>query len=271
MIDFKDKQELSISEEFKKNGYLIFKSNNVESLEYLRKVIINNICKICHLKKPRSNDYDELLNNFHKKIKLKDLNNIRLKIINALNKDKEYRKHYFLTSKKILYELVGNELSMQNRINLSIQMPKDKSSLLPLHSDIWSGDSPFEVVIWIPLVNCYGTKAMYILPPKHYKKVEKNFSKFSGNSTEVFFKKIRKHVEWVKINFGEVLIFNQALPHGNIVNNEKETRWSMNCRFKSVFSPYGDKKLGEFFEPITLRVTSELAIKYNLPKINEKN
>ena len=67
-----------------------------------------------------------------------------------------------------------------------------------------------------------------------------------------------------------MLIFNQALPHGNIVNNEKETRWSMNCRFKSVFSPYGDKKLGEFFEPITLRVTSELAIKYNLPKINEK-
>ena len=60
MIDFKDKQELSISEEFKKNGYLIFKSNNVESLEYLRKVIIDNICKICHLKKPRSNDYDEL-------------------------------------------------------------------------------------------------------------------------------------------------------------------------------------------------------------------
>ncbi len=267
MIDFKDKQELSISEEFKKNGYLIFKSNNVESLEYLRQVIIDNICKICHLKKPRRNDYNELLNNFHKKIKLKDLNNIRLKIINALNKDKEYRKNYFLTSKKILYELVGNELSMQNRINLSIQLPKDKSSLLPLHSDIWSGDSPFEVVIWIPLVDCYNTKTMYLLPPKNYKKVEKNFKKYSGNSSEDFFKKIKKNVKWIKINFGEVLIFNQSLPHGNIVNNEKETRWSMNCRFKSVFSPYGDKKIGEFFEPITLRVASELAIKYKLPKI----
>ena len=67
-----------------------------------------------------------------------------MKLINELNKDKNYRKNYFLTSKKILYKLVGNELSMQNRINLSIQLPKDKSSLLPLHSDIWSGDSPFE-------------------------------------------------------------------------------------------------------------------------------
>ena len=44
---------------------------------------------------------------------------------------------------------------MQQRINLSIQLPNDKSSLLPIHSDTWSGDSPFETVVWIPMVNCY--------------------------------------------------------------------------------------------------------------------
>ena len=156
---------------------------------------------------------------------------------------------------------------MQNRINLSIQLPKDKSSLLPLHSDIWSGDSPFELVIWIPLVDCYKTKSMYILPPNYYKKVEKNFSKYSGKSSEDFFNKIKNKVEWIKIKYGEILIFNQALPHGNVVNDENETRWSMNCRFKSIFSPYGDKKIGEFFEPITLRAASEIGINYNLPKI----
>ena len=51
------------------------------------------------------------------------------------------------------------------------------------------------------------------------------------------------------------------------LNKEEETRWSLNCRFKGVFSPYSDKKIGEFFEPITLRKVSELAIDYNLPKI----
>ena len=30
--------------------------------------------------------------------------------------------------------LVGNELVMQNKINLSIQLPHDKSSILPIHS-----------------------------------------------------------------------------------------------------------------------------------------
>ena len=56
---------------------------------------------------------------------------------------------------------------MQQRVNLSIQMPGDTSSLLPVHADTWSGDSPYEVVAWLPLVHCYGTKAMYLLPPRH--------------------------------------------------------------------------------------------------------
>ena len=55
----------------------------------------------------------------------------------------------------------------------------------------------------------------------------------------------------------------------NIVNKENETRWSMNCRFKSLYSPYGDKKIGEFFEPITLRVASKIGMQYHLPKIND--
>ena len=72
-------------------------------------------------------------------------------------------------------------------------------------------------------------------------------------------------VNWIKINYGEVLIFNQAYPHGNRINKESETRWSMNCRFKGLFTPYKDKKIGEFFEPITLRPVSKIAMNYKLP------
>ena len=48
------------------------------------------------------------------------------------------------------------------------------------------------------------------------------------------------------------MIFNQCLPHGNIVNKETQTRWSLNCRFKSVFSPYRDKKLENFSNQLLL-------------------
>ena len=59
-------------------------------------------------------------------------------------------------------------MAMQNSINLSIQLPNDKSSLLAIHADTWSGDS-FEVAVWLPLVDVYKTKSMYILPAKYYK------------------------------------------------------------------------------------------------------
>ena len=45
----------------------------------------------------------------------------------------------------------GNELAVQKKINLSIQLPNDSSSILPIHTDVWSGNSPFELVLWIPL------------------------------------------------------------------------------------------------------------------------
>ena len=69
----------------------------------------------------------------------------------------------------MLTNVVGNELAMQNNINLSIQIPNDETSLLPIHSDTWSGDSPFESVLWVPMVNCYNTKSMFILNSKKIK------------------------------------------------------------------------------------------------------
>ena len=85
--------------------------------------------------------------------------------------------------------ILGNELAMQLRINLSIQLPNDDGSLLPIHSDVWSGDSPFESVVWLPLVNCFKTKSMFILPPSKYAKIKTLFLKKKSSSSEEIFKK----------------------------------------------------------------------------------
>ena len=207
-------------------------------------------------------------NNIHESITVELLNDFRMGMIVGINAESEFRQQYFNLARPYLYILVGNELSMQLRINLSIQFPGDESSLLPVHADTWSGDSPFEVVVWTPLVDCYGSKSMYILCPENNKKIEKTFALRTGDSSENLYQSISDEVKWLEVKFGEIVIFNQALPHGNIVNTEKETRWSMNCRFKSVFTPYGDKKLGEFFEPITLRAASKMGMDYKLPEIS---
>ncbi|MBC8303373.1 MAG: 2OG-Fe(II) oxygenase [Pelagibacterales bacterium] len=264
-----EKQESELSKKFLKNGYVILKQKDLTHLKYIKNLIVKKSAKILNIDEPNDKDSEKFLNNIHKNIKIKDLNKFRLQIIKYISEDKNFKKNYFYSARNLLFTLVGNELAMQSRVNLSIQLPKDESSLLPVHSDIWSGDSPFEVVVWIPMVNCYSTKTMYLLKPEKYKKIHKNFSKYIGKSSLEFYKLIKNEVEWIKINFGEVLIFNQALPHGNIINKENETRWSMNCRFKSLYSPYGDKKIGEFFEPITLRAASKIGMQYHLPKIND--
>ena len=154
---------------------------------------------------------------------------------------------------------------MQKNINLSIQLPNDKSSLLPIHSDVWSGDSPYEINLWIPLVNCFKTKSMYILNRKHNSYFLKEMKKKKIKSSNQIFNLIKNKIQFINIKYGEFLIFDQTLPHGNIVNIENETRWSMNCRFKSIFSPYGDKKVGEFFIPITTRATTFIGQNFKYP------
>ena len=269
MSVFLNKKDIRTSKEFENKGYIIKNIVNKPLLKEIENIFIKFTRKELKIKKKINPQH--LLNNIQKNLTINKLNVFRVKLINHINNSQNIRKFYYLMAKPYLDTLVGNELVMQKRINLSIQIPNDNSSLLPVHSDVWSGDSPFEIVVWLPLVNCYKTKAMYILPPKKYKSFEKKFSKIAKKNSEYAFKKMKKDIKWINIKFGQILIFNQSLPHGNRINTEKETRWSMNCRFKSIFTPFGDKKIGEFFEPITLRKISELGMNYKLPKLYEKS
>ena len=55
------------------------------------------------------------------------------------------------------------------------------------------------------------------------------------------------------VEYGQILAFDQSLPHGYALNQEHDTHWSINCRFKGLHTPYWDKKLGEYFMPITVK------------------
>ena len=264
-MNFLSNIEKKLSLDFQNKGYIIKKSCDKNSLNKIRNFFYRSLIKELKIKKKYSEE--DLLNNVHKHLKVKDLNRVRVKLIENLGSNEELKKLYYQSCKQYLDTLIGNELVMQKKISLSIQMPNDNSSILPIHSDVWSGVSPYDVVVWIPLVDCYKTKSMFILPPKNTQKLINDLEKQKNLDSTKIYKKVRSQLDWIKINFGEILIFNQHLPHGNIINKENDTRWSLNCRFKNIFTPYVDKKIGEFYEPITLRICSELGMKYNLPKI----
>jgi sporadic carbohydrate cluster 2OG-Fe(II) oxygenase len=256
-MDFLSKDEKILEKEFLDQGYIIREAANKDALKKIQKFAIDML----------SRKGGDSLDNAHKSISINELNDFRLDVIKEINAQPWLKEAYYHIAKPYLDILVGNELAIQSRVNLSIQFPEDDSSLLPVHADTWSGDSPFEVVVWLPLVNCFGTKSMYLLPPKAANNLSDDFKLHAQGNSEDLFNVIKNEVNWIKINYGEVLVFNQACPHGNRVNKENETRWSMNCRFKGLFTPYKDKKIGEFFEPITLRPVSKLAMRYKLPSL----
>ena len=262
---FLSKYENTLTNDYISKGYFVGQIQEKETIFSIKKSFIDIARKELGIKQDISDE--KFLDLVHEYVPINKLNDFRLKMIREMNLLPNFRENYYKVVKPYLDIIVGNEVSMQLKANLSIQFPQDNSSLLPIPADTWSGDSPYEVVAWIPLVDCYKSKSMYILPANKYSMIEDNFKVMSDANTDDLYESVKKEVKWIDIKYGEVLIFNQALPHGNRVNQESESRWSMNCRFKAVFTPYGDKKLGEFFEPISLKPASISGLNYNLPNL----
>ena len=262
--DFLEPGAEELGAQFIKNGYVILPAQDVDALARIRELVVGAATSA--LGEDLPNDLGDYLNNFHKHVNVENLNTVRLKVIEELNSQDWTRSAYFNLARQAIYDIVGNELAMQRRLNLSIQLPDDTSSLLPVHADVWSGDSPYEIVVWVPLVDCYDTKSMYLMPPDKDRSLQARMGEvFKSASAQELFQHIEHDVQWMNVPFGHVLVFSQTLMHGNQPNLVPETRWSMNCRFKSLFSPYADKRLGEFFEPITTRAATQMALDYDLP------
>jgi sporadic carbohydrate cluster 2OG-Fe(II) oxygenase len=262
-IGFLTDEDLALGERYLNDGHVISPVEDRAALDRMRDHIAALAARFLGIAPPK--DPQSFLNCIGDHVQAAKLNDLRLAVINGANAEPWFRECYYAIGRKLLSAIVGNELVMQRRVNLSIQLPDDDSSLLPVHADVWSGDSPYEVVMWLPLVNCFGTKAMYLMPPAKDAAIQSRFSDFNGKSSEDLFKAIQGDVRFIDISYGQVIVFNHNLMHGNRVNRETETRWSMNCRFKSLFSPYADKRLGEFFEPITIRPATRVGMGHRLP------
>jgi len=264
--DFYPAHEKESVQQFLNNKYLIVPAEDKSALESIRNIVAQAAAHAIGEPLAANADIGDFLNHFHQLVAPHELNDVRLKVIATMNKEPLFRRHYFNVARQMLMTLVGNELAMQRRVNLSIQFPNDDSSLLPVHADVWSGDSPYELVLWIPLVDCYETKSMYITDATVDETVQSGFAQFKNKSSEDLYQHIEKDLTFLNVPYGSVLMFSQNVMHGNRINRVNETRWSMNCRFKSILSPYQGKTLGEFFEPIIVRPLTRLGLDYRLPE-----
>lgn len=257
-----DEREAELANHYVRHGVVVQRGADPDALHQLRHRVAAAAARWLDVAAPIDADVGHWLDHIHLLVAPHQVNDLRVRIMAELGDDPDTGRCIFAVARPLLEMLVGNELAMQLRPNLSVQLPGDADSALALHADTWSGHSAFETVVWIPLVDCYRTKSLYLVPPAIADYLWPRFATNGGRTTNDLFHAVADDVVWIDAAFGQVVLFNQSLPHGNRVNAESTTRWSLNCRFTGLFTPYGDKGLGDFFTPITMRAVTRSALGY---------
>ena len=178
-----------------KDGYFKFKLN--EKLFSNNLKIIKNI-----ISKKINSKYT--LENFHNYCTVNNLNDLRLYVFKEINKNKKFKSNLFNSSKENVELCVGSELCNSD-INLSIQYPHDTSSLLDMHTDFFSGESLFQVNLWVPFVNVKKTQSLFIINPKNSIDILKEIKNKKKISFKGLMKKNQKKMKWIDVKKGEAI------------------------------------------------------------------
>ena len=260
--DFRSKEEIMLSHKYEREGYVIEKANTkyLDQIKAAVKVAFADFLKINGDNKTYS------LEDSHIAVSHEYSNDLRLFIMQKVFSDNELLKLYYKSAMQTIHQLCGNELAIQKRPGLSINLPNNYNDILPIHADTWNGVSPFELNIWIPLVDCSGSMCLYILKREKYLERLSDSKDLLKLDSDDLFKELSNDLTWIEIKHGEILAFDQSLPHGFSLNKEPRSHWSLNCRFKGLHTPYWDKKLGEYFMPITVKNCTRLGMKYKHPE-----
>lgn len=247
-----------------KNGWTILDSENLECLNKLKIEILKKVKKIFSIKH-KNPDY--VLNNFHKIVKNLgevELNDKKVKLIKSISKSEKLAELIFKSLENSLTNLLGKDLLVQKTINIVIQQPNDNNPTFP-HRDA-PPNSFYEIVLWIPLVDCDTTKSMYLIDLKDTKNSLAQLNKKDAKWNK-FINNFKNKKKFPKIKFGQILIFLPYVFHGSEKNKTNETRFSLNIRFKNLFTPSGKKFPLHFFRIFKISKFTDMAIENSKKEI----
>jgi len=252
--------DVRLSEEFLENGYTIHPCEELDELKTFHENLLNETNQWLSNHGRAAGLLN--LDLSHTAIPPEVVNDIRLHLFGQLNANQHARFRYFKLASSLIQSLVGNELVMQNKINISIQQPHDQTSVLELHSDVWNGDSPFQVVLWVPFTDCAGSNAMFLLAPAESREAYRRARAGELKSMADIHAAYRDRFKTIEVKFGEVLVFDSNCLHGNQLNTTSTSRWSMNCRVASLLAPATtpERRLGSYYTPIMVRAATRMGV-----------
>ena len=244
-------------DKFVERGFDIVEVEDLGKLQDLRYEIYK---KAAELVGGSDQEPEDFMNNFHRlELRGSALNSMRMELIQYCSEQMDIGQTVFNAFSDQLISLLGPDVVVQKTTNLVIQQPGDPDQV-PTHRDS-PLNSPFEIVCWVPLVSIYGTKGMYVLDRKKTD-VALDMLKTSDSGYDEHAQFATNDGEILEMPFGHALFFWPGLVHAVGVNEEQETRWALNIRYKNLFAPAGAKGQSEFFKVLQLSPLTKMALEY---------
>ncbi len=136
--------------------------------------------------------------------------------------------------------LCGHEIFLQRRANVIMNLPGANQRHQWPHYELMSGISPSTYAIWLPLHDLLDDGGMfYITDKESFGVMQKEHDRGTVNSPYMFNSVVNQQAP--KLEFGEALIFNPFVIHGNVEFNSLLARVAVSFRFQSRSDPLYQK------------------------------
>ncbi len=216
---------MKLHEKLNSKGYAIFSIENMKVFKKLRDSVTHKIF----------NKAEKNINHLRKKMAKMSNIEINRSMINLLSFS-EGSEMMINSCQNIVEELCGKELFIQRRANTIFNLPgKDQRRQWP-HYEMMSGISPFTYVLWAPFHDLDDDGGVYYFDKKKsYAIMKKEYSKGIVNGPDIL--KMSHNEKPIKLNFGEAIVFNPFILHGNTAFESEFARIACSIRFQSTKKP----------------------------------
>lgn len=259
---------------FSHKGYFVQASECKTSHAYIRSVVLHSINEEVQRIIPGHVPIVDL-SCLHCTLPINRVNEVRINAYNTINNSLNLHNKCFELVENSIVQLLGPDLAVQAKINLSIVMPDDPSSVIPLHSDINTGEPLHELVIWIPITDCYDTNSVFLTDKDSSFRMHSSLTEINNLESPTLDDIANQlfTLDYLTIDSNSVLVFSPLLYHGSNTNTTNATRVSLNFRIKNLFSPYEHSKcegkgLNSFFIPFRESDLTKLVTHYSLPQFS---
>lgn len=140
--------------------------------------------------------------------------------------------------------LCGGRIFLQRRPNINFNVPGRDGSVTRSHTDMLMGHSPYTFTLWVPLHDIEDGSGLCWLDQPNSMRFLADRDAFNEPYDEKDF--WAKAEDWLRMKFGQGLLFNGFVLHGAQPNLSEYTRIALDVRVQSIHKPLYQKNM-EYF------------------------